>query len=97
MHQALLQGFGKAFLFALDHVSDLHLGGTEFRVGLAHQPGDRLDQPVEKRIPKADHLPMAGCASQEPSQYIAAAIVTGQDPISDQESCGPGMVCDGAK
>jgi len=94
---ARIQRLGEALFLGLECTLDQFAGSRQFRIGIAHQLGQRTDHLVEEGLAHAQHPAMAQRATDDTAQHIAPALVGRQDAIDDQEATGADVVRDHAQ
>ena len=72
------------------------LWASSLRIGAAHDALHGIYQAIQEGLLEPEHLAVAGCTPNDPSQHIAAPGVLRPHPIAEQEHAGPHMVRDDA-
>src|SRR2546422_662431 len=62
---------------------------NQLGIGLAHQPGDLLDELPHDRLVDAEPPGVSHQPAEHPPQDVSSALVRRQDPVRDEERAGP--------
>ena len=94
---AAVNGFGEVLFLRADDFGDITLTLPQFGVVALVLMDNRITDRVQERLVDAQQLAMAGSAAQQTAQHIAAALIGGQNTVTNHKSSGADMVGDHAE
>ena len=88
---------GKAFFFLPQDRLDGLSRRSQLRVGIAHFPIKSVNKRMKEQVLRTQLMTVAHGAAGDPSQHVAAPLVTGDYAINHEERTGTDMVCNDPK
>ena len=88
----MCNGLEETLLFKTQNIGNTLLGSCQLGIGLTHFRHQGAHQRIKERGTCAQLVTMTDGTAHDPAQHIAAAFVTGNDAIDDEERASANMV-----